>query len=405
MFWSWFNLIVHILMIVVNVAWCFVVFRLTQKRLWRVLIAVFMAVQIIALISLHTPIQWVAYGPKTFLVWVIVWNNLALGFGLAAFFALSILRVGSWVRRIASKKSSAPSLPDAQVSPAQNTVARREFIGACAALTPVLFAGGFTGLAMAQISDFRVRRLTLSLPTLPRALDGLTIAHVSDMHVGRITCGRVLKKLVTTTNNLRPDLVLLTGDLINYELSDLSEAMDLVKQMPGRYGQWLIEGNHDLLVDATEFRSRVKASGIPFLLNESATATVRGYPVQFFGLDWSDARGTRLDNIIAAQLSELMKRRQADAFPIFLAHHPHAFDAAVRKNLPLTLCGHTHGGQLMLNNQYGAGSILFRYWSGLYKRAGSQMVVSNGVGNMFPIRVNAPAEVIHLTLRCADARG
>ena len=99
------------------------------------------------------------------------------------------------------------------------------------------------------------------------------------------------------------------------------------------------------------------------------------------------------------------KLREPDAFPIFLAHHPHAFDAAVRENLPLTLSGHTHGGQLMLTPDLGPGPMLFRYWSGLYKRNNSQLVVSNGVGNMFPLRLNAPAEVIHLTLRCADARG
>jgi predicted MPP superfamily phosphohydrolase len=210
--------------------------------------------------------------------------------------------------------------------------------------------------------------------------------------------------MVDTTNNLRPDLVLLTGDLINYELSDLSGSFDLVRAMPGRYGHYMIEGNHDLIEDAAEFRRRAKASGIPFLRNEAASITVRGHPVQLFGLRWSYNHGAKLDGTIGAELGRVLKQRDPDAFPIFLAHHPHAFDAAVRENLPLTLSGHTHGGQLMLNNQYGAGSVLFRYWSGLYKRDRSQMVVSNGVGNMFPIRVNAPAEVVHLTLRCTDAR-
>ncbi len=96
-----------------------------------------------------------------------------------------------------------------------------------------------------------------------------------------------------------------------------------------------------------------------------------------------------------------MKHRQPDAFPILLAHHPHAFDAAVKADLPLTLAGHTHDGQMMLNRQYGTGPVLFRYWSGLYTRGRSQMIVSNGVGNMFPVRINAPAEIVHITLRCA----
>ena len=166
------------------------------------------------------------------------------------------------------------------------SLTRREFIGAAAALAPPLFTVGLTGVALAQLNNFRVRRFTLSIPALPRALDGITIAHVSDIHVGRMTCGRVLREIVNTTNALRADLVLLTGDLIDYALADLSEGIALVKAMEGRYGLWMIEGNHDLLENGAEFERRVKAAGVPFLLNESAVANVRGHPVQLFGLRW-----------------------------------------------------------------------------------------------------------------------
>jgi len=69
--------------------------------------------------------------------------------------------------------------------------------------------------------------------------------------------------------------------------------------------------------------------------------------------------------------------------------------------LPLTLSGHTHGGQLMLNEALGFGPAMFRYWSGRYKRGQSQLIVSNGIGNWFPLRVNAPAELVQITLRRA----
>jgi predicted MPP superfamily phosphohydrolase len=95
----------------------------------------------------------------------------------------------------------------------------------------------------------------------------------------------------------------------------------------------------------------------------------------------------------------LLQQRKTEAFPILLAHHPHAFDAAAEAGLPLTLSGHTHGGQLMLNEQLGFGPAMFRYWAGLYERRESKLIVSNGVGNWFPLRVNAPAELIHVTLR------
>ncbi len=402
MFWFWFNLALHTLMILVNIGWIVAVFRLTKNRLWRVAISLFMVVQITALLILHSPFDWVAYGPKSFLVSVIIWNNVALGCGLLALSAFTLSRAYGLFRprrsQTAETNSPAPTAPE------PNSLARRQFLGACAAAAPALFTVGLTTVALKQISSFRLRRETLLIPSLPRALDGVTIAHVSDMHVGRITCGRILRDLVNTTNDLRADLVLLTGDLINHELSDLSASFDLVRAMDGRYGRYLIEGNHDLIENAAEFRRRTKASGIPYLLNEATSISVRGYPVQLLGLKWSEGHGEKQEAKMTAGLRELVKQRNPDAFPIFLAHHPHAFDAAASENLPLTLSGHTHGGQLMLSPDFGAGSVLFRYWSGLYKHGQSQMFVSNGVGNMFPLRMNAPAEVVHLTLRCGEAR-
>jgi predicted MPP superfamily phosphohydrolase len=210
--------------------------------------------------------------------------------------------------------------------------------------------------------------------------------------------------MVNTTNTLHPDLVLMTGDLIDYSLDDLSEGIDLMKAMEGRYGLWMIEGNHDLLDDAGVFERRVKASGVPLLRDESTVVNVRGCPLQLLGMSWlgTGTGNARLrDEATALQMGRLMKQRRPDAFPILLAHHPHAFDAAVKADLPLTLAGHTHGGYAMLDSQHGLGPVLFRYWSGLYTHGRSQMIVSNGIGNMFPTRINAPAEIVHITLRCA----
>ena len=81
-----------------------------------------------------------------------------------------------------------------------------------------------------------------------------------------------------------------------------------------------------------------------------------------------------------------------------------AFDAAAASGVPLTVSGHTHGGQLMLTDDFGFGPLMYRYWSGLYRKPeenGAALVVSNGVGNWFPVRTRAPAEIIALTLRQA----
>jgi predicted MPP superfamily phosphohydrolase len=404
-FWFWFWFCINILMIVSDVAWWVVAMRLANRRLWRILVSVFMGGQLVAHLSAMAGSEWPSHVPKAVFLSAVVWHYVALGLAFAVLLPLGIARAWAWIiRRIARVRGVQRNRPVAATSNVNSTT-RREFIGAVAALAPPLFTVGLTGVAVAQLSHFRVRLLTLSVPTLPRALDGITIAHVTDVHVGGVTSARVLRQMVNTTNALRADLVLLTGDLINYELADLSEGIALVKAMEGRYGLWTIEGNHDLAVDGGEFERRVKAAGVPLLLDESAIANVRGYPVQVFGLRWIDGGGGQRDRVTALQVRDVLKQRHPDAFPILLAHHPHAFDAAVKVDLPLTLAGHTHGGECMLDSQHGIGPVMFRYWSGLYTRGRSQLVVSNGVGNWLPIRINAPAEIVHLTLRRAENRG
>jgi predicted MPP superfamily phosphohydrolase len=402
-FWFWF--VVNLLMIVSDVAWWVVAWRLTNRRLWRIVVSAFMGAQLAAHVSAMAGSQWLNHVPKAVLLSVEVWHYAALGLALAILLPLGIVRGWAWIMRRRARARAAQPNPPATATIGAASPTRREFIGAVAALAPPLFTVGLTGAALAQLSQLRVRRFTLSIPTLPRALDGITIAHVTDMHVGGVTRERVLRQMVSTTNALRADLVLLTGDLINYELECLSEGIALVKGLEARCGLWVIEGNHDLAVDGGEFERRVKAAGVPLLLDESAVAHVRGHPVQIFGLRWLDGSGGQRDQVTALQVRDVLKQRQPDAFPILLAHHPHAFDAAVNAGLPLTFAGHTHGGQFMLDSQHGLGPVLFRYWSGHYARGRSQMIISNGIGNWLPIRINAPAEIVHITLRCASNAG
>jgi uncharacterized protein len=254
--------------------------------------------------------------------------------------------------------------------------------------------------ALSQLNRFRIRRLEIELPALPTALDGLTIAHVSDLHVGRFTNGPILDEVVARTNALRADLVLVTGDLIDHALADLPAGLDMLRQLEPRGRLFMCEGNHDLFEGREAFEQRVRAAGVPLLLNESAELEIRGQRVQILGLRWGRF-GAGRGGWIADQMEEVVRLRRAGAFAILLAHHPHAFDPAVDAGIPLTLSGHTHGGQLMLTSDIGAGPLLFKYWSGLYRNGGAALAVSNGVGSWFPLRINAPAEILHLTLRAA----
>jgi predicted MPP superfamily phosphohydrolase len=241
--------------------------------------------------------------------------------------------------------------------------------------------------------------MEIAFPELPHALDGFTLAHISDLHVGRFTQGKVLEKIVATANDLHADLAVFTGDLINYSIEDLPAGLDVLRSIRTRHGLFAVEGNHDLFVNARAFRNQTSKT-LPLLVDESETLSVSNAQLQILGMRWAiehphSPNHPTFDSSARTLISQL----RSGAFPILLAHHPHAFDHL--DSIPLTLSGHTHGGQLMLNERIGMGPVAFRYWSGLYRKDNRAIVVSNGIGNWFPIRTQAPAELVKITLRRA----
>src|SRR5437763_3580872 len=384
-------------MVLLDLLWWVASAGIAKPTFARTAIAIFGLAQLAGLMWLL--IQRFAHAESTALfskfamASVFIWHMILLP--LLLLLAVALLPIFAMVAliRIARRIRNSNSAP----ADANGALSRRQFLGVALAAAPPLFNLSLATIAMRQLDQCRVRRFVLPIAGLPSDLHGLTIAQISDMHVGRFTSGRVLDEVVRVVNELRADLILLTGDLVNDALMDVDHALDLVRSMQAIYGVYLIEGNHDLIENGPEFERRVKHSGIQFLLDESIVITVRGTPLQILGLSWTRARENR-DIAIAAAVRQLLNQRQPESFPILLAHHPHAFDAAAAASVPLTLAGHTHGGQLMLNEQCGFGSALFRYWSGLYTKGASKLIVSNGVGNWFPLRVRAPAELLHLTL-------
>lgn len=319
---------------------------------------------------------------------ILIWGILCLPLiALPSAAGWSVWKIS---RRLVFKTPEKPPVPTAGWN-------RRKWLGAAALTLPVwtAFAATLTGLL--EMTHFRIRRIIVTIPDLPPALDGLRIAHVTDTHIGKFTRGDVLQHIASATTGLRADLVVFTGDLIDNSMRDLPQAIAMLQSIQPRAGLFVIEGNHDLFDEPELFRSDLRsAAGLTFLRNEAATVSIRGVPVQLIGIPWSDS-----DPEIARDVAAAAALRDPAAFPILLAHHPHAFDPAREWKFPLTLAGHTHGGQLMLTKNIGGGPMLFRYWTGLYKRPAGSLVVSNGTGNWFPLRVNAPAEILDLTLRRA----
>lgn len=392
-------------LVALDLVWWFAADRLLRKagfKRVRGIHSLFFGLQLAGLVSVLASRRsdlwdWL---PKAVTAAVYLWHLLILPLLIPLLTIGAIVALLCWViGKVRTREPRETANPHADGA----GMSRRAFLAATAAFTPQLFTFGLTAIALRQLEQFRVRRMTIAVRGLPAVLDGLTIAHVSDLHAGRFTRSAVLREMTGAVNDLRSELVLVTGDLINGALHELPEGIAAVRRLDGRSGVYMIEGNHDLFQGREAFESGVKASGIPLLVNETEQLTVRGHPLQLLGLRWGGPIFRRSqgydDATIAASFEELLALRDPEAFPILLAHHPHAFDPAAAAQLPLTLSGHTHGGQLMLNAETGFGPLMFRYWSGHYAKGDSHLIVSNGVGNWFPLRTRAPAEIIHLTLR------
>jgi predicted MPP superfamily phosphohydrolase len=385
--------------------------RCTYALVWRSGLAVFMIFIIVSWCVLvasrmaESQIDYVL--PVSVLAATYLWHLLIVlpAVGIAALIHLLKL-LARLARSVMSLKFSQTSPAEVEdLSKGNLRFSRRQFLSASAAIAPALLTIGATAVAIRQLRQFRIRRFEIPISQLPEALNGLTITQVSDIHIGRFTRGDTLREIVEATNHLQSDLILLTGDLINDSLTDLERGLEMVRQLRAPSGVFMCEGNHDLIESRSEFEHRTKAAGVALLVNESLSLVIRGQQVQLLGLRWGSGSSAETrshehgDEVILRSMQELLTQRDPNAFPILMAHHPHAFDAAVAADLPLVLSGHTHGGQLMLNKDLGFGPVLFRYWSGLYQKAGTTLIVSNGVGNWFPLRTNAPAEIVHLTLR------
>jgi len=370
--------------------------RLKNARRWRIGAGIFAATMLGGFIwvLLARRLHISAMPPVPILAGVYLWHLLVMPLTLG----MAVIAGVIWgTSKIVAKVRGMGAVTEVPAEAPRPS--RREVISAAAAGLPPLVTAGLVGVALPQLNDFRLAERDVSVSNLPAELEGLTIAHVSDVHVGKYTRGHVLEEIVEKVNAMSADLVMYSGDLIDFSMKDLPRGIEMIKAMRGKHGLFMCEGNHDLFEDREGFERQVKNAGVPLLLDEAETLTIRGKALQILGLRW----GGGGSSFISEDMDAVMRRRRSDAFSILLAHHPHAFDSAAERGIPLILAGHTHGGQLMLTRHAGAGPMLFRYWSGLYrKESGASLVVSNGVGNWFPLRVGAPAEIVKLALRRSE---
>ena len=254
---------------------------------------------------------------------------------------------------------------------------------------------GFTGYGLAGALDLPgLRHTTLKLPRLPAAWEGLTIAQVSDVHAGPYMPAERMARITEMINGLGADLVVFTGDQLDRRPSDADRFVLGFKGITAPLGVFGILGNHDHYFDPTLSEEALVETGITPLVNRGLVLSRSGAELAVVGLEDLNAKNGRMPDFETL-------RQYPNAFRICLSHQPRTWHDAAAAGADLMLAGHTHGGQIAINQRnLNVARFQSRYIAGPYRRQGATLYVSRGIGvGAVPLRFGAPPEIDLLVLR------
>lgn len=250
-----------------------------------------------------------------------------------------------------------------------------------------------------EINEYRV-----SDPEIPESLSGFRIAQISDLHNGEFGQGN--EKLLTMLVSSAPDIIVITGDLIDSRNTDIDIALEFVRRAVEIAPVYYVTGNHEARVaEYSRLKSGLESAGVTVLENGKTQITAEGASIILMGVDDpSFLTGSLALDAAAATRGTLETMMEAsDGYTVLLAHRPELFEVYVEAGVDLVFSGHAHGGQfrlpfiggLVAPNQ----GFFPKYDAGLFTEGDTTMVVSRGIGNsIIPLRFNNRPEIILVEL-------
>jgi hypothetical protein len=216
--------------------------------------------------------------------------------------------------------------------------------------------------------------------------------------VGRTIGEDEVRRVVAATNRLRPDVVAITGDLVDGSVGMLERSVAPLAALQARYGVFFVTGNHEYYSGAAAWVEHLRRLGIRVLRNERVEIGDRGASIDLAGID--DWRSAGMVPGHGPDLAAAIAGRDPDRSLVLLAHQPRGVEAAAQAGVELQVSGHTHGGQIFPFTL--ATALVYPYLHGLYQVAdgnGSQIFVSRGTGFWGPpMRLGSPPEIAHIVL-------
>ena len=276
-------------------------------------------------------------------------------------------------------------------------LSRRQFLKALLGAGAAGTALATTGCAYRALIEphwLSVERVTIPLRRLSPEFDGFTLAQLSDNHRGPYVDDAAVQAAVEAVNQLQPDAVMLTGDLVSRDAALAEPCAQALSALQARSGVYAILGNHDHWTAAGEVERALTAQSLTVLRNDAVPIERDGARLWIAGVD--DVWQRRAD------LDRTLRLVPADQAAILLAHEPDYADLAAQHPIDLQLSGHSHGGQVRLP-VFGAPVLPYlgrKYPRGLYQLGALQLYTNRGLGVVAPpVRFNCPPEITLFTLR------
>ncbi|MBN2341247.1 MAG: metallophosphoesterase [Deltaproteobacteria bacterium] len=322
---------------------------------------------------------------------------LWLGTTLFLVSILIIVDIFFLIRWFRQRKQSTNATTNATAPASTTDLSRRTTLKRMAAMGTLGVSGALTGVSFWNTQkDATVIRQSIPLAKFPPSMNGFTIAQISDIHIG-LTIGKDwLEKIVRQVNELNPDLIVITGDLIDGYVDSLCEEVAPLQFLNAPHGVFFVTGNHEYYFKAHQWISHLKKMNINVLENRSVR--IENESEHFVLAGVNDYHASSSPEKEGPDLQKALANRPSDSEVILLCHQPKVIFDAAKMDVGLVLSGHTHGGQIWpfnllvrLQQPYNKGKITGHRRTVLY--------INQGTGYWGPpMRLGTTSEITLFTL-------